>query len=45
MEPRYIPPAILKNTAANATEWTCLFSYGSGINMPVATTAICADAP
>lgn len=40
--PAFIPPGIFKNTKLNAGTWVCLFSGGSGINMPVATTAICA---
>ena len=39
----YIPPTIVKNTPSGNT-YVCLFNGGSGINMPVAATAICANA-
>jgi hypothetical protein len=40
----YYPPAIAKATPADASTYTCLFSGGTGINMSVAATAICANA-
>lgn len=42
--PGYTAPRILKNQYENSTQWTCLFSAGGGINMPVAAKAICASA-
>jgi len=39
----YFPPVIVKNLPG-AAHWDCLFAGGTGSNMPVATTAICADA-
>jgi hypothetical protein len=40
----YIPPAIVKNTPSGSNQYVCLFNGGTGINMPVAATAICANA-
>lgn len=40
----YYPPTIAKATQADASTYTCLFSGGTGINMSVAATAICANA-
>ena len=42
--PAYTAPRTLKNQPENASQWTCLFSGGGGINMPVAPTALCANA-
>lgn len=39
----YISPAINKSTPSGNT-FVCLFNGGGGINMPVAATAICANA-
>ncbi len=40
----YYPPTIVKATPADSGSYTCLFSGGTGINMPVAAVAICANA-
>jgi hypothetical protein len=39
----YIPPTIMKSTPSG-NSYVCLFSGGSGINMPVAAVAVCANA-
>jgi hypothetical protein len=39
----YIPPTIVKATPSG-NSYVCLFSGGSGINMPVAAVAVCANA-
>jgi hypothetical protein len=39
----YVPPTIVKSTPSGNT-YVCLFNGGSGINMPVAAVAICANA-
>jgi Collagen triple helix repeat (20 copies) len=39
----YIPPGINKSTPSG-NSYVCLFNGGGGINMPVAATAICANA-
>lgn len=39
----YTPPAIVKATPADAATYVCLFNGGTGLNMPVATTAVCAN--
>jgi hypothetical protein len=40
----YIPPSILKATPSGPNSYTCVFQGGSGLNMSVATTIICANA-
>jgi hypothetical protein len=40
----YYPPTIVKATPAGPNSYTCLFSGGTGVNMPVAALAICANA-
>jgi hypothetical protein len=39
----YIAPTIVKATPSG-NSYVCLFSGGSGINMPVAAVAVCANA-
>jgi hypothetical protein len=38
----YYPPTILKTTPSG-NSYVCLFSGGTGINMPVAAVAVCAN--
>lgn len=38
----YIPPTIVKTTPSG-NSYVCLFNGGSGINMPVAAVAVCAN--
>ena len=40
--PAYTPPSIIKNTPIGNSSWNCTFGGGTGINMPIAATAICA---
>jgi hypothetical protein len=39
----YIPPTIMKATPSG-NSYVCLFNGGTGINMPVAAVAVCANA-
>jgi|HubBroStandDraft_6_1064221.scaffolds.fasta_scaffold20600_2 hypothetical protein len=39
----YVPPTIVKATPSD-NSYVCLFNGGSGINMPVAAVAVCANA-
>lgn len=41
--PGYTPPGIVKNTILNNSAYVCLFNGGTGLNMSVATTAVCAN--
>lgn len=41
-QPPYIPPGISKSTPSG-NQYVCMFQGGSGINMPVAAVAVCAN--
>jgi hypothetical protein len=39
-----VPPTIYKSTPSGPNTYNCLFNGGTGLNMPVAAVAICANA-
>ena len=41
-QPPYVPPGISKSTPSG-NQYVCMFQGGSGINMPVAAVAVCAN--
>ncbi len=40
----YYAPTIVKASPSSSNTYTCLFSGGTGVNMPVAAVAVCANA-